>query len=160
MRTKVLAVAKCAVMILLGYGIGADAAEVKVMATGHMRAVFHELGPQIERDTGHTIVTRIANSPVLKREIDAGESFDVLITIDSDMDAFTKAGKIVAGTHLAVAFAGVGVAVRAGGPKPDISSVDALKRMLLNATSVAYDAEGASSVYFKSLLERLGIVAE
>ena len=160
MRTRVLTAAICAAVVLLTPGFGIEAADVKVMATGHMRAVFNELAPQIERDTGHKVVTKIATSQVLKREIDAGEAFDLLISIDSDMDTFGKAGTIVAATRQPIAFAAVGVGVRAGAPRPDIGSVDALKRMLLNATSVAYDAEGASSVYFEGLLERLGIAAE
>ena len=160
MKTRLLVAANCTAMILLALGVGVEAAEVKVMATGHMRTVFNELGPQIERDTGHKVVTKIATSQVLKREIDAGEAFDLLITVDSDMDTFGKTGAIAAATRLPIAFAAVGVAVRAGAPKPDMSSVEALKRVLLSATSIAYDAEGASSVYFMGLLERLGIAAE
>jgi molybdate transport system substrate-binding protein len=83
-----------------------------------------------------------------------------LISIDSDIDALAKAGKIAGSTRVGVAFASVGVGVRAGAPKPDMGSVNAFKRMLLNAGSVAYDAEGASSVYFNGLVERLGIVDE
>jgi molybdate transport system substrate-binding protein len=160
MWTRLLAARRCTAMILLVHGLGVQAAEVTVMATGHMRAVLNELGPQVERETGHKIVIKIANSPVLKREIEAGEVFDLLISIDSDIDALAKAGKIAGGTRVGVAFAAVGVGVRAGAPKPDMGSVNAFKRMLLNAASVAYDAEGASSVYFNGLVERLGIVDE
>ena len=160
MRIRVMSAATCTAVILLTHGFEIEAAEVKVMATGHMRAVFNEFGPQIERDTGHKVVTKIATSQVLKREIDAGEAFDLLISIDSDMETFGKTGTIVAATRRPIAFAAVGVGVRTGTAKPDMGSVDALKRMLLNATSIAYDADGASSVYFKGLLERLGIAVE
>lgn len=93
----------------------------------------------------------------MKREIDAGETFDVAISVTSGVDDLIKEGKIVAATRAAVAYAGLGVGLRAGAPKPDISSVDAVKRTLLNAKSVAHSAEGASVAIFRALLERIGI---
>ncbi len=105
-------------MILLAQGFAAEAAEVKVIAAAPISAVFKELGPQFERDTGHKLVTKFASTPVVKREIDAGETFDLAISITSAIDDWIREGKIVAGTRAAVAYAGVGVAVRAGDPSP------------------------------------------
>jgi molybdate transport system substrate-binding protein len=160
MRTTFLAAAGVGVMILLSHGFAAKAAEVKIIAAGPLTAVFKELGPPFERDTGHTLVTRFAATSVVKREIDAGETFDLAISITSGIDDWITEGKIVAATRAAVAYAGLGVGVRAGAPKPDIGSVEASKRALLNAKSVAHGAESASAAYFKSLLERLGIAEE
>jgi molybdate transport system substrate-binding protein len=147
-------------MILLVQGLAAEAAEVKLISATPMRAVIKELGPQFERETGHKLVTKFVSGPVVKREIDAGETFDVAVSITPVIDELIKEGKIVAGTRADVAYAGAGLGVRAGAPKPDISSAEGFKRALLNAKSVAHSAEGASGVYFKGLLERLGIAEE
>jgi len=160
MRTTWLAAAGVGVMMLLSQGFAAKAAEVKTIAAGPLTAVFKELGPQFERESGHTLATKFAATSVVKREIDAGETFDVAISTTSAIDEWINAGKIVAATRAAVAYAGQGVGVRAGAPKPDISSVEASKRALLKATSVAHGAESASAAHFKSLLERLGIAEE
>ena len=146
MRTTFLATASVAVMVLLSHGFAAKAAEIKVIAAGPMTAVFKELGPQFERDTGHKLVTRFATTPVVKREIDAGETFDLAISITSGIDNWIKEGKIVAATRAAVAYAAVGIGIRAGAPKPDIGSVEASKRALLNAKSIAHSTEGALSL--------------
>jgi molybdate transport system substrate-binding protein len=125
-----------------------------------MTAAIRELGPQFERETGHKLVAKFVSGPVVKREIDAGEVFDLAISITPVIDALVKESKIVAGTRADIAYSGVGVGVRAGAPKPDISTVEAFKRTLLNAKSVAHSAEGTSGTYFKNLLERLGIAEE
>jgi molybdate transport system substrate-binding protein len=96
----------------------------------------------------------------LKRQIDAGEPFDVALILPAMIDDLLKQGKVAAGTRIDVARAAIGVAVKRGAPKPDIGSTEALKRTLLAATSIAYSAEGASGTHFKSVLERLGIAAE
>jgi molybdate transport system substrate-binding protein len=147
-------------MILWSHGYTAKAAEVKVMAGGPLTAVFKDLGPQFERDTGHKIVAKFSGTAVVKREIDAGETFDLVITNASAVDEWLKQGKIVAATRVLVAYAGLGVGVRAGTPKPDVSSIDASRRALLKATSVGHGAESASATSFKTLLERLGIAEQ
>lgn len=147
-------------IILLAQGFAAQAAEIKLIGAAPMTAVIKELGAQFERDTGHKLVTKFVSGPVVKREIDAGETFDVAVSITPVIDELIKEGKIVGGTRVDVAYSGVGVGVRAGAPKPDIGSVEAFKRALLDAKSVAHSAEGASGVYFKGLLERLGIAEQ
>jgi molybdate transport system substrate-binding protein len=147
-------------MVLLAQGLAAEAAEIKLIGATPMTAVIKELGSQFERETGHKLVTKFVSGPVVKREIDAGETFDVAVSITPVIDDLIKEGKIVAGTRADVAYAGVGVGVRAGAPKPDISSVEAFKRALLDAKSVAHSAEGASGTYFKGVLERLGIAEQ
>ncbi len=160
MRTKFLAAATVGTIILLLHGYTAKAAEVKVMAGGPLTAVFKELGPQFESDTGHKIVAKFGGTAAVKREIDAGESFDLVITNASAVDDWIKQGKIVAATRMTIAYAGLGVGVRAGTPKPDVSSIDASRRTLLSATSVGHGAESASATSFKNLLERLGITEQ
>ena len=161
MRIRLLAAAATiGSMILLAQCLTAEAAEVKVISANPMTGVMQELGAQFERETGHKLVTKFVTGSVVKREIDAGETFDVAISNTPLIDDLVKEGKLVAGTRADVAYSGLGVGVRAGAPKPDISSVEAFKHAMLNAKSVAHSAEGASGVYFKGLLERLGIAEE
>lgn len=138
----------------------AQTAEVRVIAATPMSGVLTQLGKQFERDTGHTVSARFVSGPVVKREIDSGQPFDLAVSITPVIDALVKEGKIVAATRADVAYAGVGVGVRAGAPKPDVSTVEAFKSALLNAKSVAHSADGASGDYFKDLLARLGIAEQ
>jgi molybdate transport system substrate-binding protein len=91
------------------------------------------------------------------RRIQAGEPFDFLVASPSQIDALVKQGKIIAETRTNLTRSGIGVQIRAGAPKPDIGSVEAFKRALLNARSIGYLKEGQSGVYLATLLERLGI---
>lgn len=160
MRIAFFVAASVGAMILLSHGNTAKAAEVKVMAGGPLTAVFKELGPQFESDTGHKIVAKFSGTAVIKREIDAGETFDLVITNASAVDDWIKQGKIAAASRVPVAYAGLGVGVRSGTPKPDVSSIDASRQALLKATSVGHGAESASATSFKTLLERLGIAEQ
>ena len=147
-------------MILLAHGVAAEAAEVKVLCATAMRSVMNELGPRFERATGHKLVIQFDVVGALKRQIDAGERFDVAILTTPLIDDVVKNGKIAAGTRADVARSGLGVIVRTGAPKPDISSADAFKRALLNAKSISYAKEGATGIYLASLFERLGITEQ
>ena len=157
MRTTFLSAASLGLMILVSHGLPAQAAEVKVIAGGPLTAVFKELGPQFERDTGHKLVTRVAATAVVKREIDAGEMFDLAISATPAIDDWIKEGKIVAATRVTVVHSGLGLVVRAGTPKPEIDSIEKFRLALLNAKSVAHNAQSASAADFTSMLERLGI---
>jgi molybdate transport system substrate-binding protein len=114
-----------------------------------------KLGPKFERTTGHKLVTKFDAVAVLKREIEAGETFDVTILLPAAINELIKQGKVIARTD--ISRSGVGVAVRAGAPKPDVGSVDALKRALLGANSISYSPDSASSTFFLGLVDRLGI---
>jgi molybdate transport system substrate-binding protein len=95
---------------------------------------------------------------LLKRQVEAGEKFDIVILLPSMIDDLTKQGKIAGATRTDLSRAAVGVAIRAGASKPDVSSVEALKQTLRNAKSISYFPESASGKYFASLFDRLGIV--
>jgi molybdate transport system substrate-binding protein len=125
-----------------------------------MRPVLNELGPQFERATSHTLVIQFDVTGVLKRQIDAGEPFDVTILTTPLFDELVNEGKIVADTRVDIAHAGLGVIVRAGGPTLDISSADAFKRAMLNTQSISYIQEGASTSSIVGLFERLGIAEQ
>jgi molybdate transport system substrate-binding protein len=152
--------AKIGFMILLTQGVAANAAEIKVKAGAATTAVLKELGPQFERATGHKVALEFGLSGAFKRQIEAGESFDIAIIAPAMLDDLIKQGKIVADTRADFARVGIGVAVRAGVPKPDISSVDAFKRAMINAKSITYPPEGATGVHLVKVFERLGIAEQ
>ena len=147
-------------ILLLAVVVPVQAAELNVLSGNGARAAVVELGAQFERASGHKVAIRFAVNPEVKRTIEAGEAFDVAILNPPVLDGLIRQGKIVADTRAVIGRSGIGVAVREGAPTPDISSVAAFKRTLLNANSVAYPGEGASGKYFVGLVDRLGIATE
>ena len=157
---SIAAAATFGLMILLAQGVAVEAAEVKVLSAAAMRPVMNELGPQFERAAGHKLVIQFDVVSVIKRQIDAGERFDVAILNTPLINDLVKAGKIAAGTHTDIARTGIGVIVRAGAPKPDISSAEAFKRAMLNAKSISCSKGGVTDIYLTSLFKRLGIAEQ
>ena len=155
-----LAAGAAALAILLSQDLAADAAEIKVLSTNAIISVTDELYGQFERATGNKLTVRYEFGPVLNREIESGGAvFDVAI-LSLDVAGLVRQGKIVEGTRTVLGRTGIGVGVRRGASKPDISTAEAFKRTLLNAKSVAYSQEGSSGLYFIGLIERLGIAEE
>jgi molybdate transport system substrate-binding protein len=123
-----------------------------------MWTVLKEIGPQFERSSGYklNVVTDIAAT--LADRIIGGENFDIFVGPPAQMNRVVQARKVIPDTQTPIAHSGIGVEVRARAPKPDISSVDAFKRALLNAKSIGYlKQEGTSGAYLHGLFERLGI---
>ena len=141
---------------LLAQGVFAHAAEVKVLAGGAIAGVVDELEPAFERATGHKLVVQYGLAPQVKQRIETGEVFDVVILSPGPMADLNKQGKI-AGPHVNIARDGIAVAVRAGAPKPDVSSVDAFKRAMLAAKSISFAPEATTGVHLAKVFERLGI---
>ena len=123
-----------------------------------MSGAFGELLPQFERATGHKIAIQYGSTGNFKKQIEAGEAFDLVIFGSDGVDDLIKQGKIAGDTRLDIARVGIGVAVREGAPKPDISSVAALKNALLNAKSMTYTPGSATGP--EKVLDRLGIAEE
>lgn len=130
------------------------------MAGAASTGVLSELGSQFERATGHKVVIQFGLSGAFKRQIEGGEVFDIAIIDPAMVDDLIKQGKIIADTRADFARVGIGVAVRAGAPKPDISSADAFKRAMVNAKSVTFPPEGATGVHILKLFESLGIAEQ
>jgi molybdate transport system substrate-binding protein len=122
-----------------------------------MSASFRELMPQFERANNCTVAMHFEPAQILVREIKAGLPVDIGILGKGLMEQLAKEGYIVADTVRVLTQNGIGVGVLKGAPKPDLSSVEAFKRTLLNAKSVAYTTEGASGIYFAGLIDKLGI---
>ena len=144
-----------AVMTLLFCGV-AQAAEIRVISTRATEQFYRELVPEFERRSGHTVTTTFTGTLDLQQRIAASETYDVIIMLDEAVDAYIASGKVVPGSRVDIARATVGAAVRAGLPKPDISSVDALRRALLDAKSIGYST-GPSGDYVLTMIEQLGI---
>ena len=136
------------------------AAEIKILTTGAFKQVVVALVPEFEKATGHKVIVDNGTVGQLTKRVDGGEAFDVLVLSPKGIDDYIKSGKIAAGSAAKLAKVGVGVMVREGAPKPDISSVEAFKRALLEAKSVAYidpASGGSSGIYVANLLDKLGI---
>jgi molybdate transport system substrate-binding protein len=123
---------------------------IKVFASNSIRAVLGELVPQFERANDCKIAISYDPAKVMLARIGKGETADLAITGSAAIDELVKQGKILANSRRVLARCRVGIAVLAGKPKPDISSVAALKRTLLGAKSVAYTQEGASGMHLSS----------
>jgi molybdate transport system substrate-binding protein len=136
-----------------------EAAEIRVIANPGMKPVFEELLPQFEQSTGHKIVVQYGLFNQLKGPIDAGE-FDMAVTTGQVVEYLTKQNKFANGTRADIARVAIGVAIRAGAPKPDISTTEAFKRALLSAKSISYTKGSSAGTYLASLMERLGIAEE
>ena len=159
-RMRILGVAAAVVVFSPGaatQGVGSKNSELRVFTTRSIGTVLEKIGADFERRTGRKLRVTTDVAVRLVRRINAGEPFDFLVAAPAQIDELIKAGKIIPDTRTDLARSGIGVAVRAGAPKPDVSSVDAFKRALLAARSVAYLKEGQSGVYVAGLLERLGI---
>jgi molybdate transport system substrate-binding protein len=144
-------------------GTGANAAEIKILSAVAMKPALDDLAREFERTTGHTVKMAYATAGVVGDRIRDGETVDVAILPRSAFDPLLTQGKIAPGTATVVARSLVAVAVPAGAPKPDISTVDALKRSLLAARSIVYPDPtkgGATGIHAARVIERLGITAE
>jgi len=146
-----------AALILVMNAVTAYCADVKVLSTPTMKSALADLAPAFTRATGHTLKITFEGVPVLKRQIEAGEMFDAAILLPAAIDDLTKQGKLAAGTRADIARTAAGVAVRAGAPKPPVSSIEDLKRTLVAARTISYSRDSASGSYFLRLLDRLGI---
>jgi molybdate transport system substrate-binding protein len=134
-----------------------EAAELKVIAGGSMTGSLNELGPQFERASGHKLVIHFDSTPNIIARVTSGTAFDLaVVPVDVFRDATAKA-RFVSGPTIDIARVGYGVIVRAGTPKPDISTPDALKKTLLDAPSVAFLPASAAGAYVLKVFDRLGI---
>jgi len=128
-----------------------------VLATNALDAPLRVLAPEFERTSGQQVSVSYKSTNQILDLVKGGEIADLLIAGRTAIDELAKAGKVEAGSRADLASSGIGVCVKAGAPRPDIGSVDAFKRALLAAKSVAHTATGQSGSYFAGLIDRLGI---
>ncbi len=152
-----LALAGCS-----GMGRVPPAQEIHVMTSGGFTAAYNELTPQFERGTGYRVQTAYgasmgAASDSIPSRLARGEPADVVILARPALDALVAQGQVVPGSQVDLVRSSIGLAVRAGAPRPDIGTVDALRRTLAAAPSIAYSASASGVYYETELLKKLGI---
>jgi molybdate transport system substrate-binding protein len=160
-RAALAAAVECAFLLALGAAApAAHATEVKVMSTVALTPALDELTNKYENSSGNKLVIVYGTIADLKKRIEAGETADVMILSRPALDDLQAQGKVVRGSIANVGSSYVAIGIRAGTPKPDISTAEALKTALLATKSISYADPakgGASGVYFAKVLERLGI---
>ncbi len=137
-----------------------NAGVIEVLSTLALRGVLMEIEPDFRARTRLTLEVSYKSTNAQLIAISQGATGDVAIVTRSAIDGLCEDGKIVRGSTRDVARSGVGIAVRAGAPKPDIATVEAFKRTLLAARSIAFSRLGASGIHFAAVIERLGIADE
>lgn len=130
---------------------------LNLMISDGMKTVFEEMTPQLEQATGRKLAAQFNSSKNLRDKIQAGEPFDATILTADVLDDLIKQGKIAAGGRADISRTGIGMGVRAGTTKPDISNAESLRRTLMNAKAISFNPTGASSVHTNDMLMRLGI---
>jgi len=135
----------------------AQGTELLVFVSDGIKPSVEELTPQIEHSIGRKLTTQFNSSKALKDKIQSGEPFDAAILSSDAIDDLIKQGKIAPGSRTDIARTGMGVGVRAGAPKPDVSTPEALKRTLLSAKSITFNPSGASAPHVYDIFQRLGI---
>jgi molybdate transport system substrate-binding protein len=134
-----------------------QAAELKILAGGSTAGWLNELRPQFELASGHKLVIHFDSTPNLIKQAISGAPLDLaVVPVDVFKDVAAKA-RFVPGPTIDIARVGYGVIVRAGAPKPDVSTPDALKQTLLDAPSIAFVPESAAGAYVLKTFDRLGI---
>jgi molybdate transport system substrate-binding protein len=145
--------------------LATQAAEIRVITSGAFTEAYKKLMPLYEAASGHKVISAfgasIGNAPdSIPSRFARGEKFDLVILSESGLEALMKDGKLVPGSRVDLARSQIGVAVRKGTPKPDISTVEALKQTLLNAKSVAYSASASGTYLSTEMFPQLGIAEQ
>jgi molybdate transport system substrate-binding protein len=157
--SSIPAVAAGLVFLFVPQTRAADA-EIRIICSNGIKAAMDKLVPQYEHTSGRHIAIQYGASALLKKTIEGGEPFDLTILTPGTIDDLIKEGKVAPGTRTDLAAANIGVGVRAGAPKTDISTPDAMKRRLLAAKSITFAKEGAATASINSMFDRLGIAAD
>jgi molybdate transport system substrate-binding protein len=158
-----IAIAAFALIVAMRTGGTADAAEIRVLSSGSLKAALSLLLPDFQKSSGNTATIEYGPAGAITGRIQKDDAADVVIVSRSELQKLEGDGKVVRGSLVNIAGIALGVAVRKGAPRPDISNVEAFKRALLSARSIGYrdPATGSTSgIYTASLLERLGIAQE
>src|SRR5262249_10831579 len=132
---------------------------ITVLAAGPAKEVFAEVVPQFEKGSGHRVVTTWSGSANIRKRIADGEVYDLVILGAPEIDGFIQQGKVTPGSRTDLMKSGVGMAVRAGAPKPNIGSSEEVKRTLLAAKSIGYST-GLSGDHIVRLIEQMGIAEQ
>ena len=155
LKSTLLAGLACAALIS-----GADAAEIKVFSTGASKAIVQALADGFKAKTGHTLVITSDTAGGVAKRVEAGEAFEVAVATKIVVDQLIGKGKLATGSRADIASTSIGIAVKEGAPKPDISTLEAFKATLLAAKTVAYvdpASGGTSGIYIAAQIEKMGL---
>ncbi len=152
---------------LLAFGLTgtatASASEIKVLSAGAFKSVVVAMLPDFEQRTGNKVIVENGTAGELAKRIEGGEAFDLVIAPSSVIGTLIEKGQVAVGSRHDLGRAGIGVMVKDGAPAPDVSSVDAFKKTILAAKTVAYidpSSGGSSGVYLTALFDKLGLAAD
>lgn len=141
----------------VGFALAYLPGDLVVLSSNATKAVLEALAPQLEQTANVRLVFRFAPSAELKARIEKGEGFDVAFLTSTLVDELVALDKVDPSTRVAIARAGVGVAIRKGTPKPNLSTTEALRHTLLEARSIAYVGQGVTANILRNIFEHLGI---
>jgi molybdate transport system substrate-binding protein len=142
--------AASALVMLTSISVRAD--EISVISSNALKPVLEQVAPEFESATGHKLAFTWGQAEILK-----GTSFDLAVLTSAVIDGLIRQGRLVGATRAAVAASPAGVAISKGATRPDISTVEAFKRALLNARSVTFGEQGGTGAYLRMLFKQLGI---
>ncbi len=145
------------------FSASAEAAEIRILSAGAFRSVVDELKPSFEKDTGHKLVIDNGTAGQISERVGKGDFYDVVVTSVRGQNELVEKGKLAKDTRLDLARVGIGIMVRNGMAKPDVSTVDAFKKALLDAKTVAHvdpASGGTTGIYLTSLFEKWGITEQ
>src|SRR5262245_2991793 len=147
-----------AMWLLCAFAGAALGAEIKVLSAGAVEPGIRAAAAAYAKQSGNEVKITFNTAPEIRKRVDAGEAFDVVIAPPAALDEFAKTGKIAA-DRVSLGRVGLGVAVRPGAELPDISSTDALKRSILQADSIVFN-RASTGIYLENLLKKMGVYDE
>ncbi|MCZ8262059.1 MAG: substrate-binding domain-containing protein [Beijerinckiaceae bacterium] len=139
------------------------AAEIRIFSTGASKAIIEQLSASFEKKTGHKVIITSDTAGGVARRVEAGEPFEVAVATGSVVNALIEKGKLAPGSRIDIASTSIGVGVKEGAPKPDISTVDAIKKLLIEAKTISYvdpASGGTSGIYFAKLIDQWGLTEQ
>lgn len=152
----------CSVLLALVVALvpcGAQSEQIKVIAANALKDGYVEIVTAFEKSTGHKVATTWAGTVSATKRVSEGEIYDLVIIGSNNIDQLIAAGKLAAGSRADFAVTGIGMAIRAGLPRPDVSSSEAVKAAVLAADSIVYSA-GPSGIHIGDLLKKMGIAEQ
>jgi molybdate transport system substrate-binding protein len=148
----------CCVLLQTAAGTAVNAEDLKIFGSRVTKVKVGELAAEFKAKTGLDPVVTADVAAVMMRRIEQDEAFDMAVLVDFQIDGLIKKSKLVADTRVDLMRSGIGIAVQRGAKKPDISTVAALKKTLLDAKSITYLKEGASTIQIERLIKEWGMV--
>src|SRR5215831_9520599 len=163
MHTRLLlfaSIASLAATFCLAPASAAQSSPVRLLVSNGLKASMENLQTTCEAAVGHPLDIRYNSTAAVKKSIDAGERFDVTMITTEAIEDLVKQGKLAGDSKTSIGRSELGIGIKSGVPKPDIKTVDGLKKALLEVKSITYPQDGASRGYIEKMFERLGLAAD